>query len=354
MKKSIILYKINLTFSLILNLACLAGCSGNKDKSIFSRLNGQSITIPRDDKQWNRWINTNEPIGDYYNHPYQWSYSYLRDYISEKFHLAYEQPLPFFKKVQYLDPEKDKNEIKLLSDNGEIGVFYVTWKYTADQQKIFDLYRKLKAIPSEHFETIKGRTTDYDEPINLSIEQVRNIIQTAAPSITNKQKSMINFYGKPDWLRFNTVQDIFDELCLVKNQVKYTFRENGALGEDIIQPKIKVRWYNFKLSLFSLKDKLVNSDPSWWGWWVPLFLDMNTAKYADGDRYLVKHMLQNDLSHFHIPEELFKYFSLSHTKLIYHYPTPATLYFNKNNKHPELGISFEKSICVQGTRWRNL
>ena len=52
------------------------------------------------------------------------SYSYLRNYISEKFHLAY-QPLPFFKKVQYLDPEK-KNEIKLLSDNGETGVFYVT------------------------------------------------------------------------------------------------------------------------------------------------------------------------------------------------------------------------------------
>ena len=77
---------------------------------------------------------------------------------------------------------------------------------------------------------------------------------------------------------------------------------------------------------------------------------MNTAKYADGDRYLVKHMLQNDLSHFHIPEELFKYFSLSHTKLIYHKPSKATLYFNKNNKNPELGISFEKSIRVQGTR----
>ena len=77
---------------------------------------------------------------------------------------------------------------------------------------------------------------------------------------------------------------------------------------------------------------------------------MNTAKYADGDRYLVKHMLQNDLSHFHIPEELFKYFSLSHTKLIYQQPRPATLYFNKNNKHPELGISFEKSIRVQGAR----
>ena len=108
------------------------------------------------------------------------------------------------------------------------------------------------------------------------------------------------------------------------------------------------------VDLLELKDKLVNSDPGWWGWWVPLFLDMNTAKYADGDRYLVNHMLQHSLSHFHIPEELFKYFSLSHTKLIYHYPTPATLYFNKNNKHPELGISFEKSICVQGTRWRNL
>ena len=75
---------------------------------------------------------------------------------------------------------------------------------------------------------------------------------------------------------------------------------------------------------------------------------MNTAEYADGDRFLVNHMLKH--SYVDIPEELFKYFSLSHTKLIYHHPTPATLYFNKNNKHPELGISFEKSICVQGTR----
>ena len=63
--------------------------------------------------------------------------------------------------------------------------------------KFFDLYRKLKAIPSEHSEIITGRTTDYDKPINLSIEQVRNIIKTAAPSITNKEKSMINFYEKP-------------------------------------------------------------------------------------------------------------------------------------------------------------
>ena len=59
----------------------------------------------------------NPKLGDYY-HPYQRSYSYLRDYISEKFHLAYKQPLPFFKKVQYLDPET-QNKIKLLSDNGE-------------------------------------------------------------------------------------------------------------------------------------------------------------------------------------------------------------------------------------------
>ena len=219
-----------------------------------------------------------------------------------------------------------------------------------DQQKIFDLYRKLKAIPSEHFETIKGRTTDYDKPINLSIEQVRNIIQTAAPSITNKQKSMINFYGKPNWLRFNTVQDIFDELCLVKNQVKYTFRENGALGEDIIQPKIKVRWYNFKLSLFSLKDKLVNSDPSWWGWWVPLLLDMSTFKYADDDRSLLEDLLRVDI-HRYIPSitsDLYPYFSLSHTKLIYHEPSKATLYF----KCPEEEVFFQRTIYVQEEKYK--
>ena len=98
------------------------------------------------------------------------------------------------------------------------------------------------------------------------------------------------------------------------------------------------------------KDKLVNSDPGWWGWWVPLFLDMNTAKYADGDRYLVNHMLQHSLSHFHIPEELFKYFSLSHTKLIYHKRSEATLYF----KCPEEEVFFQRTIYVQGTRWRNL
>ena len=332
----------------------LGGCAQNyaqNNKSLFSQLNGHSIIIESNNKQsMSRWISTNIKTEPNINN----QLSYLESCISKKFdlNLAKGQHLPFQLQngVQYLDPEKDKNEIKLLLYNGETGVFYVTWKYTADQQKIFDLYRKLEAIPSKHFETIKGRTTDYDEPINLSIEQVRNIIKKSAPSITNKQKSMINFYGKPNRLRFNTVQDIFDELCLVKNQVKYTFRENGALGEDIIQPKIKVRWYNFKLSLFSLKDKLVNSDPGWWGGWIPLFLDMNTAEYADGDRYLVKHMLQNDLSHFHIPEELFKYFSLSHTKLIYHKRSEATLYF----KCPEEEVFFQRTIYVQGTRWRNL
>ena len=77
---------------------------------------------------------------------------------------------------------------------------------------------------------------------------------------------------------------------------------------------------------------------------------MNTAEYADGDRYLVEQLFEFDLSHFHIPEELVKYFSLSHTKLIYQKTTPATLFFNKNNKYPELGISFKRTIWVQGTR----
>ena len=75
---------------------------------------------------------------------------------------------------------------------------------------------------------------------------------------------------------------------------------------------------------------------------------MNTAKYADGDRYLVKHILKNDLSHFHIPEELFKYFSLSHTKLIYHEPSKATLYF----KCPEEEVFFQRTIYVQEEKYK--
>ena len=327
----------------------LGGCAQNyaqNNKSLFSQLNGHSIIIESNNKQsMSRWISTNIKTEPNINN----QLSYLESCISKKFdlNLAKGQHLPFQLQngVQYLDPEKDKNEIKLLLYNGETGVFYVTWKYTADQQKIFDLYRKLEAIPSEHFETIKGRTTDYDEPINLSIKQVRNIIKKKIPEITNGEISMIKYSKKLDFkLYFNAVPDIFSELGLFKNQAKYSFKDDGVLDKNISKKLVlKLKWFNWSLMSLLLKDKITD----WLNNWFDYFdFYIKEHKYADEDSCFISDVVCYQLGQ-HISEltfDLYKYFSLSHTELFVGKKVPVDLYF----KYPKLGIIWSVKIQVKG------
>ena len=77
---------------------------------------------------------------------------------------------------------------------------------------------------------------------------------------------------------------------------------------------------------------------------------MNTAKYADDDRSLLEDLLRVDI-HRYIPSitsDLYPYFSLSHTKLIYHEPSKATLYF----KCPEEEVFFQRTIYVQEEKYK--
>ena len=84
MKKSIILQKVHLTFSLILNLACLAGCARDKDTNIFSQLNGKSIIIKPNNKQsMSRQIIIDGKIKTNIHN----QLSYLESCISKQFHL---------------------------------------------------------------------------------------------------------------------------------------------------------------------------------------------------------------------------------------------------------------------------
>ena len=97
--------------------------------------------------------------------------------------------------------------------------------------------------------SIKGEgATGFDpkksKPINLSkyIQQIRNIIKKSAPSITDDEKSMINFSGTSDLkLQFNAVQDIFPNLLLISNQTRYSFENDGVLGKNMIKPVIKLK-----------------------------------------------------------------------------------------------------------------
>ena len=339
----------------------LGGCvkKDNTKLNIFSRLNGQSITIPPSDQSWGRWISTNiktEP--NIHN-----QLSYLESFISKKFDLNLTKgqhlPLQLQNGVQYLDPEKDKNEIKLLSDNGETGSFNVTWAYTTDQKQIFQLYHKLKKIPAKQREAIIDyKTIDFDpknpKPIHPSIAQVRNAIWKVS-KITPDQESMIKFSEKSDFnLWFNTFQDIFPQLCLSKNQAKYNFPDYGALGKDMIQPKIKVKWYNLPLMGLVLKYAIVNSDDAWWGGIVGFPFDMNVADYADNQE-LVYELLRFDIGlQFKsiITKDLYDFFSISHTKLINDDKKhEATLYFNKDNKIKKLdNIVFERTIWIRGVK----
>ena len=328
----------------------LGGCAQNcaqNNKSLFSQLNGHSIIIESNNKQsMSRWITTDGKTKTNIHN----QLSYLESCISKKFDLnlikGQHLPLQLQNGVQYLDPEKDKNEIKLLQYNGETGVFYVTWKYTADQQKIFDLYRKLEAI--SYFETIKGRTTDYDKPINLSIEQVRNIIKKKIPEITNDEISMIKYSKKLDFkLYFNAVPDIFSELGLFKNQAKYSFKDDGVLDKNISsKPVLKLKWFNWSLMSLLLKDKITaelkGPEP-----WIDYFdFYIKEHKYADEDSCFISDVVCYQLGRF-IPEltfNFYEYFSLSHTELFVGKKVPVDLYF----KYPKPEIAWVTTIYVKG------
>ena len=334
--KKIFSAKIIILLSLISSLGVfLGGC--RRSPSLFSRLNGHSINIkPNNQQSMSRWISTNiktEP--NIHN-----QLSYLESCISKKFNFdlfnGQHVPLQLKNGVKYLNPEEE-NKIKLLSGNGETGFFYVTWKYTPDQQKIFDLYRKFQEISAERLEAIiDEKISDFNpkniKPIRPSIIQIRNAIQktleeTAGYKITDDEKLMINFSEKLDLkLPFGTDLDIFPRIYLSKNQAKYSFKNDGALSEHLIQPTIKIKWYDRYLFLLILKDRILTLDDTWWGKTLGFPFDMNVADYAD-DPELVYELLFNDVDF--IPEDLYQYFSLSHTKLIEDVTVPATLYFNK-------------------------
>ena len=331
----------------------LGGCI--KKDNIFSRLNNQSIIIPTSDQRWGRWISTNiktEP--NIHNQLF-----YLESCISKQFHLNLKkgQHIPFELKneMQYLDPNpKKKNEIKLLS-NGKKGSFYVTWAYTPDQQKIFNLYRKLQSIPVDNIMSIKGEgATGFDpkkpKPINLSkyIQQIRNIIKKSAPSITDDEKSMINFSGTSDLkLQFDAVQDIFPKLCLSKNKTKYNFQKDCVLGKNMIKPVIKLKWYNLPIIALFLREEILHS--TYFDWWFDSFVFyIDRFHYADENSFITVVCHELELVFPALTPDLYKYFSLSHTELFVEKPVPITLFFNEGNKYPELGISFQRTIYGKG------
>ena len=99
------------------------------------------------------------------------------------------------------------------------------------------------------------------------------------------------------------------------------------------------------VDLLKLKDRILDLDDIWWGKTLGFPFDMNVADYAD-DQELVYELLFNDVDF--IPEDLYQYFSLSHTKLIEDVTVPATLYFNQGNQYPELGVVFERTIYIRG------
>ena len=365
--KKIFTTKVVILSQLISSLGILlGGCVGDQKDSIFSQLNGHSINIkPNNQQSMSRWISTNiktEP--NIHN-----QLSYLESCISKKFNFdlfnGQHVPLQLKNGVKYLNPEEE-NKIKLLSGNGETGFFYVTWKYTPDQQKIFDLYRKFQKISAERLEAIiDEKISDFNpkniKPIRPSIIQIRNAIQKtlgekARYKITDDEKLMINFSEKLDLkLPFGTDLDIFPRIYLSKNQAKYSFKNDGALSEDLIQPKIKIQWYDRYLFLLILKDEIINSDDIWWGKQFGFSLDMNLGEYADDNSDLVDQLLSYDIhSRFRsiIPEDLDQYFSLSHTKLTEDVIVPATLYFNENNKFKEKvdNIVFERTIWIRGVK----
>ena len=105
------------------------------------------------------------------------------------------------------------------------------------------------------------------------------------------------------------------------------------------------------VDLWDLKNKIVNSDDIWWGKKFGFALDMHLGKYADDNRILLDQLLSFDIYlEFAsiITEDLYQYFSLSHTKLIEDVTVPATLYFNQSNQYPELGVSFKRTIYIRG------
>ena len=343
-----------ITSALIFTLGVfLGGCCRNKDESIFSKLNGHSINIkPNNQQSMSRWISTNiktEP--NIHN-----QLSYLESCISKRFHINLPEdhhlPLQLQNGVQYLDPEKDKNEIKLLSDSGETGSFNVTWAYTTDQKQIFQLYRKLQSLSVESTEMdIDGKITSFDDPfhpdpIHLQkyINQVRNAISKALPEIKYDEKSMINFSETSDLkLYFGRVRDIFPELCLSKNQAKYSFKNDGVLGKDTIKPAIKIRWYGWPLAGFSLKIPITD----WLNNWFDYFdFYIKEHKYADEDSCFISDVVCYQLGQ-NIPEltpDLYDYFTLSHTELFVGQKVPVQLYF----QNLKWKISFEWTIIVKG------
>ena len=332
----------------------LGGCI--KKDNIFSRLNNQSIIIPTSDQRWGRWISTNiktEP--NIHN-----QLSYLESCISKQFHLNLKkgQHIPFELKneMQYLDPNpKKKNEIKLLS-NGKKGSFYVTWAYTNDQKQILKLYRKLQAIPVNNFISIKGRTTDDHpvidpDPINLRnyIKPVRSAIQktleeTAGYKISNDEKSMINFSGTSDLkLQFNAVQDIFPKLCLSKNKTKYNFQKDGVLGQNIVKPVIKTKWFNWTLEGLVLQaavSKELDYDD-----YFECYVS-EEYKYADDWIFIDSVLYWLGRMVLELTDDLDYYFSLSHTELFVGKTVPVTFYFNEGNKYE--GITWNRTIYIKG------
>ena len=197
---------------------------------------------------------------------------------------------------------------------------------------------------------IDGKTSFDDpfhpDPIHLQkyINQVRNAISKALPEIKYDEKSMINFSETSDLkLYFGRVRDIFPELCLSKNQAKYSFKNDGVLGKDTIKPAIKIRWYGWPLAGFSLKIQITDWLNNWFGYFD---FYIKEHKYADEDSCFISDVVCYQLGQ-DIPGltfNFYKYFSLSHTELFVGKKVPVQLYF----QNLKWNISFEWTIIVQG------
>lgn len=203
--------------------------------------------------------------------------------------------------------------------------------------------------------SIKGEgATGFDpkkpKPINLSkyIQQIRNVIKKSAPSITDDEKSMIKFSEKKDLkLQFDTVQDIFPNLLLISNQTRYSFENDGVLGKNMIKPVIKLKWYNLPIIALFLREEILHS--TYFHWWFDYFdFYIDRFHYADQNSFITTVCHELELVFPVLTPDLYKYFSLSHTELFLGKKVPITLFFNKGNKYPELGISFQRTIIGKG------
>ena len=155
---------------------------------------------------------------------------------------------------------------------------------------------------------------------------------------------MINFSGTSDLkLQFNAVQDIFPKLCLSKNKTKYNFQKDGVLGQNIVKPVIKTKWFNWTLEGLVLQaavSKELDYDDYFECYVSEEYKYADDWIFIDSVLYWLGRMVP-ELTH-----DLDYYFSLSHTELFVGKTAPVTFYFNEGNKYE--GITWNRTIYIKG------